>query len=117
MKKTIIKVSRVLVLSLLVSTPLTMMAQQQPKIVNLRAYDQTGINVFEDTKNDTAVFDGLKVRFGAGFTQQFQNLKHENPNALKNDVGDFTTSTSGNKLKVIRAGFQTAQANLNMDVQ
>jgi hypothetical protein len=119
MKKTIIKVSRFLVLTLLASAPLALMAQQQPKIVNLRPYDQTGINVFEDQKDDTAVFDGLKVRFGAGFTQQFQNLKHENPKALKNDLGSFSggVSTSGNKLKVITAGFQTAQANLNMDVQ
>ena len=119
MKKTIINVRRILALALLGILPLTMMAQFQSKIVNLRTYDQTGINVFEDTKNDTAVFDGLKVRFGAGFTQQFQNLKHENPNALKNDVGAFAggVSTAGNKLKVITAGFQTAQANLFMDVQ
>jgi len=99
--------------------PMTMMAQLQPKIGSLRAYDQTGINVFEDSKADSVKFDGLKVRWGAGFTQQFQNLKDENPGALKSDVGSFSggVSTSGNKLKVITAGFQTAQANLFMDVQ
>lgn len=43
---------------------------QQPKIANWRAYDQSGINVFEAPKENDAVFDGLKVRFGAGFTQQ-----------------------------------------------
>ena len=119
MKKTIKNVSRILVIILLGIVPLTMMAQHQPKIANLRAYDQAGINVFEDTKNDTVVFDGLKVRFGAGFTQQFQNLKDENPNALNNNVGSFANGvfTPGNRLKVITAGFQTAQANLNMDVQ
>ena len=112
-------VSRICILIVLGIVPLTMMAQQQPKIGNLRAYDQSGINVFEDSKADSVKFDGLKVRWGAGFTQQFQNLKDENPGALKNDVGSFSggVSTAGNKLKVITAGFQTAQANLVMDVQ
>ena len=85
-----------------------------------RPYDQTGINVFETTKKpDPVPFEGLRIRFGAGFTQQFQSLKHENPDALKNDVGSFVNGTSvpGNKLKVITPGFQTAQANLYMDVQ
>ncbi len=91
---------------------------QQPAISNLRPYDKTGINVFEEKKDTTTTFEGMKIRFGAGFTQQFQNLKHENT-ALKNDVGSFAngTSVAGNKLKVITAGFMTAQANLNMDVQ
>lgn len=98
--------------------PTALMAQLQPKIANMRAYDQRGINVFEDPK-DTVEFDGLKVKFGAGFTQQFQNLKHTNKDALNNTTGSFASGTSvpGNKLKVITPGFQTAQANLYMDVQ
>ena len=92
---------------------------QQPKIANLRPYDKSGINVFEDIKDTSSIFDGLKVKFGAGFTQQFQNLTHKNPDALNNETGSFTSGVSvpGNKLKVITAGFQTAQANLYMDVQ
>ena len=92
---------------------------QQPTIANLRPYDKSGINVFEDHKDSASVFNGIKVKFGAGFTQQFQNLKHKNPGALNNDAGSFTNGVSlpGNKLKVITAGFQTAQANLYMDVQ
>ena len=119
MKKTMNNVSRICMLIVLGIVPITMMAQQQPKIGSLRAYDQTGINVFEDSKADSVKFDGLKVRWGAGFTQQFQNLKDENSGALKSDVGSFAggVSTAGNKLKVITAGFQTAQANLFMDVQ
>ncbi|MFP5039611.1 hypothetical protein [Parasediminibacterium sp. JCM 36343] len=115
MKNSNIKISTLVLLGLL---PAMLMAQQ-PKIAYLRAYDKSGINVFEDSKNDTAIFTGLKVRFGAGFTQQFQNLKHENSGALKNNIGSFAggVSTPGNQLKVITAGFQTAQANLNMDVQ
>ena len=110
---------RILILSALL-VPVTLMAQQQqPRVANLRAYDQSGINVFEDPKDTAATFDGLKVKFGAGFTQQFQNLKHKNPDALNNNVGSYSggVSVAGNKLKVITAGFQTAQANVYMDVQ
>jgi hypothetical protein len=92
---------------------------QQPRIANLRAYDQTGINVFEDPKDTASIFGGIKVKFGAGFTQQFQNLKHENPGASNNQVGSFANGISipGNRLKIVTAGFQTAQANLYVDVQ
>ncbi len=76
-----------------------------------RPYDQTGINVFETTKQpDPAVYDGLRVRFGAGFTQQFQNLKHSN--AATDNEG-----TGTNRLYPLTPGFMTSQANLFMDVQ
>jgi hypothetical protein len=92
---------------------------QQPRIANFRPYDKTGINIFEDPKDSVSVFEGLRIKFGAGFTQQFQNLSHSNKNALNNTTGSFANgvSTPGNKLKNITAGFQTAQANLYMDVQ
>ena len=80
-----------------------------------RPYDQTGINVFETSKQgDTAQFQGLRVRFGAGFTQQFQNLKHENRGAIGNQS---TTWASSNNLYPLKPGFMTAQANLFMDVE
>jgi len=93
--------------------------QAENKVTNLRPYDKSGINVFEDVKDNTTKFDKLKVQIGAGFSQQFQNLKHENPDALKNNIGAFAggVSTAGNKLKVITPGFQTSMANLFMDVQ
>lgn len=78
---------------------------QQPKIENFRAYDKSGINVFETPKTDTVTFDGVKVRIGAGFTQQFQALKHSN------------NSTSTAKLYDLRSGFNLATANLNIDAQ
>jgi hypothetical protein len=84
---------------------------QQPKISNFRSYDKMGINMFETLKSDTVPFEGLKVRWGAGFTQQFQNLKHENPGAIDN------TGTGANRLYPLQNGFMTAQANLYMDVQ
>jgi hypothetical protein len=77
-------------------------------IQNFRYYDQRGINVFE-TPKDNVTFQGLRVRFGAGFTQQYQNLKHENPDALGHQ--------STNKLYALQSGFMTAQANLFTDVQ
>ena len=107
----------VAILAILGILPVSLLAQLQGKIDNLRAYDQSGINVFENLKVDNTPFDGLKVRFGAGFTQQFQNLKHENPGALKNNIGSFSAGTTGNQLKIITSGFQTAQANAYMDVQ
>lgn len=90
--------------------PVALLAQQ-PKISNFRPYDKTGINMFETLKSDTVPFEGLKVRWGAGFTQQFQNLKHENPGAINN------TGTGANRLYPLQNGFMTAQANLFMDVQ
>lgn len=76
------------------------------RIANLRPYDQSGINVFETKKGQDAPFDGLKVRFGAGFTQSFQNLEHENKSTIP-----------ANALYKITPGFNTANANLYMDVQ
>src|SRR5689334_16830363 len=74
-----------------------------------RPYDQRGLNVFETTKApDPISFDGLRIRFGAGFTQQYQNLKHTNT-AVNNGAA--------NKLYPLTSGFMTAQANLFMDVQ
>lgn len=69
-----------------------------------RPYDQRGINVFETTKQpDSIPYEGLRVRFGAGFTQQFQNLKHKSLNPTP--------------LYKMGPGFNLAQANLNTDVQ
>jgi len=75
---------------------------------NWRPYDQRGINVFETGKTDSILFEGLRMRFGAGFTQQFQSLKASNT-----AVNNQTT----NKIYPIAPGFMTAQANLFTDVQ
>ncbi|MGY4386121.1 hypothetical protein ACVWYN_003171 [Pedobacter sp. UYP24] len=116
--KTNILYRSITAVALMAIVPALSFAQQQ-RIQNIRPYDKSGINVFEDPKDSASTFDGPKLKFGAGFTQQFQNLKHENPDALKNNIGSFSggVSTPGNRLKVITPGFQTAQANLFMDVQ
>ena len=103
-----------LALALLLITPAAVWAQD-PKVSYgapnyWRAYDKSGINVFETgKKDDSLVFDGMKIRFGAGFTQQFQNLQQENGGALNNK--------GFNKLYPLAPGFMTAMANLNTDVQ
>ncbi len=75
-----------------------------------RPYDQRGINVFETSKApDTIPFEGVRVRFGAGFTQQFQGIKHSNKGAINNQ--------GANKLYPLTPGFMTSQADLFMDVQ
>lgn len=88
-------------------TPGLLMAQDTIKtsVANLRPYDQTGINVFETAKETDAPFNGLKVKVGAGFTQTFQGLKHEN------------ASTPSIPLYGITPGFNTANANLYLDAQ
>lgn len=113
--KKIISFTTLLILIVCSSLPLLTSAQSSDKEYYgrpsyWRPYDQRGINVFETSKvPDTMAYDGPRVRFGAGFTQQYQNLTHENPTALNN--------TTINKLYPLQSGFMTAQANLFMDIQ
>lgn len=75
-------------------------------------YDKLGINKFETSKEaDPIPFEGLRIRFGAGFTMQYQNLTQENTKAINN------TGTGANRLFPIAPGFMTSQANLFTDVQ
>lgn len=82
---------------------------QQPAIQYFRHYDKRGINVFEPKKDDSVVYDGFKLRFGAGFTQNFQKLDHSTE-------GESTPGTTI-PLYSMRGGFQLAQANFNIDAQ
>lgn len=68
-----------------------------------RPHDKTGINVFETSKKDSIPFEGVRIRFGAGFTQQYQNLDHK--------------TKSGLALYEMGPGFNLAMANLYTDVQ
>jgi hypothetical protein len=88
--------------------PLATFAQKELKEyygrpTNWRPYNQTGINVFETSKQDSIPFEGPRVRIGAGFTQQFQSLKHE--------------TASGRALYKMGGNFNLAQANLYIDAQ
>ncbi|MFV0605594.1 MAG: hypothetical protein ACK5NK_07095 [Niabella sp.] len=82
----------------------TFISKLQPEIQYTRPGDKTGLNVFETTKEETVPYEGLKVKFGAGFTQQWQTLSHSNSGAVA-------------LYPRLAPGFGVAQANLNMDVQ
>jgi hypothetical protein len=79
---------------------------QRGEIQYFRPYDQRGINVFETSKNDTLVYEGLKLRIGANFSQGYQSLKHTNAD-----------NTPAQGLYRMKGGFPLAQANFNIDVQ
>jgi hypothetical protein len=77
-----------------------------------RPYDKRGLNIFETGKADTVEFEGMKVRIGGHFTQQWQNLSHEN----KSDVVNNQNGVNLNQLIEIGSGTNLATANLNIDV-
>ncbi len=118
--RTILKIASYLLVLLMVANPFSSFAQNREggkkrtvihrvkkdgAFDNFRAYDKEGVNVFEPVKEATLPFDGVKVKFGAGFTQSFQALKHEN-------AGGTTPA-----LYRLSPGFAIAQANLYTDVQ
>lgn len=122
MKKfTLISIA-VTTVTMLSMVPFSVFAQNPDREVYLRPsywrpYDQRGINVFETNKQpDSIPFEGPRIRLGVGFTQQFQDLDHENPDAINN--GGTSVATAGaNKLYPVSSGFMTAQANLYTDFQ
>ncbi|MHC2991951.1 hypothetical protein OB13_10265 [Pontibacter sp. HJ8] len=110
MKKTILSLSLMLGLSLSSFAQITLSDMKY-----WRPYDKRGLNVFETGKTDTATFEGVKVRLGGGFAQQFQGLQH------KNTATAIMQTQSGaevnmNQLMPIENGFNLASANLNLDV-
>src|SRR5690606_10352038 len=90
---------------------------QLPAIQYFRPYDQRGVNVFETSKDDTVAFDGIKVRIGANFKQQYQNLNHSTGAEEVLVFPGTPNEFNQNKLIEIGGGFNLAMANLNLDVQ
>src|SRR5215207_1842305 len=82
------------------------------EIQHLRANDLRGLNVFEAPKEPGAAYTGFKLAWGGAFTQQFQNLTHTNAAAPKMVAG-----VNQNALIPIGSGFNTANANLYLNVQ
>ncbi len=78
-----------------------------------RPYDQRGINIFETGKEDTVAFEGMKVRIGGHFAQQWQSLSHENTATPVLNANNVNI----NQLIDIGAGTNLATANLNIDVE
>ena len=82
------------------------------EIQHMRPADQRGLNVFESPKEEGVPFTGFKLNWGGAFTQQFQNLTHENTATPK-----VVNGTDANKLIPIGSGFNNAVANLYLNVQ
>lgn len=82
----------------------SIISKLQPQVQYTRPGDKTGLNQFETKKEEAIPYDGLKVKFGAGFSQQFQSLSHSNSGAVA-------------LYPRLAPGFGIAQANLTMDVQ
>ena len=82
------------------------------EISYMRAPDQRGLNVFESPKQELVPFTGFKLSWGGAFTQQFQNLTHENTAAPK-----MVGTVDQNSLIQIGSGFNNADANLFLNVQ
>lgn len=78
-----------------------------------RPYDQRGINVFETGKADSVAHEGLKVRVGGHFAQQYQNISHSNTATPVLNANNVNT----NQLIEIGGGTNLATANLNIDVE
>lgn len=92
---------RVILLLSLCSVSIVLRAQQ-PNIQYFNSNDKDGLNRFETSKNDSVVFDGVKVRVGGDFAMQFQSLNQ------RNDLGNLTE---------LGSNFNLPAANLNIDVQ
>jgi hypothetical protein len=82
------------------------------EIQYMRPADQRGLNVFESPKEEGVPFTGFKLNWGGAFTQQFQNLTHQNTASPK-----VVNGTDANKLIPIGSGFNNATANLYLNVQ
>ena len=85
---------------------------QQPAIQFFRQNSKNGLNVFENIKSDTTTFNGMKVRVGGNFTQDFQALEHQN-----NADSVVLNNVNTNQLVNLTHGFNLAMANLNIDAQ
>lgn len=82
------------------------------EIQYFRPADKRGLNVFEAPKEEGADYTGLKLAWGGAFSQEFQNLQHSNTAAPK-----LVNNVDQNLLIPIGAGFNTATANLFLNVQ
>jgi hypothetical protein len=82
------------------------------EIQYMRSPDRRGLNVFESPKEETVAYEGFKLNWGGAFSQEFQNLQHENTAAPR-----LVAGIDQNALIPIGSGFNTATANLFLNVQ
>ncbi len=77
---------------------------------NTRPNDQGGVTTFETAKNDTTPFTKKTITFGAAFTQDFQDVTHQN-----SATPVLVNGVNTNQLIGIGPGATTAMANLDMN--
>ena len=82
-------------------------------IQHLRPADQRGVRMFEAPKNDDVPFTGFRLDWSAAFAQQFQALGHSNDAAANPNAN----GVDQNELYDMGAGFNTAAANLGLNIQ
>ena len=91
------------------SLPFVLSAQNKTeKIQYFRPYDRTGANTFEMPTQTDVKFDGIKIEWGGAFRQQWQSLNNRN---------DFEPGGPDIQLEDLGPGFNTANANLYLDLQ
>jgi len=99
--------------SLLLAALFAMSFSAQAQVIDGdRPNGQQGLTEFENPKGPLQPFDGIKVRIGGFFSQDLQMLKHEN-----NATPVVVAGVDRNSLLKIGNNFNTAQANLDFDVQ
>jgi len=108
------KISKFFLSALAILLAASLTAQQ--KIQNWRPYDQEGVNVFEPKKDFDTPFDGLKVRIGGSFAQQYQMLEHSNA-ASYDSITVNGKPANANELYPLAPGFNLATANMYVDAQ
>jgi hypothetical protein len=87
-------------------------AQGDRGIQHIRPLSRQGLGSFEDPKKDTVRFDGIRLAIGGGFAQEFQSLTHSTDAAP-----NIVNGVNANALTEIGAGFNTAMANMYLNVQ
>ena len=87
------------------------------EIQHLRPLDARGLNVFESPKEPGAAYTGFKLSWGGAFTQQFQNLTHQNTAVAKPGKDANGKDVNLNALIPIGSGFNNATANLYLNAQ
>lgn len=90
-----------LVLTIALLTGCSLFAQSR-HLDNYRQPDKNGINVFENPKDTTSTYEGVKVRIGGAFALQFQAIDNENSGI--------------SPMKDVGYNFNLATANLDLDV-
>jgi hypothetical protein len=96
----------------LMSAPSVLSGQSDRGIRHIRPTSRVGLTQFEDPKRDTSVFRGISLAIGGAFAQEYQDLTH-----ATGAVPNVVNGINSNDLTPIGPGFNTAMANMHLNVQ